>query len=541
MLFLRTLQIPFNELKLMQPTTTLTVCGIELNGGRWRVSEEHRDNVMRYSQQLPTTIKELRKILGLIQFNRMLWQSANLSVLASPFYALLNKDATQKKIVKTDELIQAWKDLFEPIRFSYLYLHALGERLSDAYMWVVCSDASHDGAAGCLWRLPRPADLSLLNHRYMEEHGVVVDGWSLRFTNASSRWPIFDKESYSIVKSLLRFKLLLQSTVGQTLPHFAVLNDNTVALHNWESLAYPLDTIRARRWISWQDQLGSLLTYSIHWQHISGTTNILADMMSRVIDELHPLPQEDYIFSITDGQAPLSDPSTINDMLGQIRQLQREDKVSTYVDVPLHDVISTLSTTASTSDCPKTQALIDKRRFVLRDQLLYFCRPDGAPVLYVPLGGNFVTFANASTSHTGLAPVPARTFILWSTHDVLGHPGRDSTISKISALYWWPGMHKEIKSYCSKCYECALQAKNCTNSPVRYHPVPKDRFTVLSLDHVDPRRPPYPRSDLRLDHHGSANRFYRVYRGPGLLGTDYSNCAVRLMDCILRFPPRHSH
>lgn len=45
-----------------------------------------------------------------------------------------------------------------------------------------------------------------------------------------------------------------------------------------------------------------------------------------------------------------------------------------------------------------------------------------------------------------------------------GHSGIKATLSQISAIFYWPGMHAEIKTYVNKCATCQYN-KYTTHAP----------------------------------------------------------------------------
>ncbi len=50
--------------------------------------------------------------------------------------------------------------------------------------------------------------------------------------------------------------------------------------------------------------------------------------------------------------------------------------------------------------------------------------------------------------------------VIWQMHDAFGHPGRNRTTNTIRLRYHWPGMHKDIQTYCNRCRYCHLRKAN---------------------------------------------------------------------------------
>ncbi|GFT36313.1 protein NYNRIN [Trichonephila clavipes] len=71
------------------------------------------------------------------------------------------------------------------------------------------------------------------------------------------------------------------------------------------------------------------------------------------------------------------------------------------------------------------------------------------------------------------------------------HLGAHKTIQRIKFSFYWPGMVKEIKAYCSSCHGCQLRKVICSVDKIPITPVsrPKLPFQVVNVDligSVDP-------------------------------------------------------
>ena len=64
-----------------------------------------------------------------------------------------------------------------------------------------------------------------------------------------------------------------------------------------------------------------------------------------------------------------------------------------------------------------------------------------------------------------LLPTRLRRDLLEGNHDLCGHQGAERTEQLIHNCCWWPGMHREVKQYVSKCERCAI-AKGPGQRPI---------------------------------------------------------------------------
>jgi hypothetical protein len=95
--------------------------------------------------------------------------------------------------------------------------------------------------------------------------------------------------------------------------------------------------------------------------------------------------------------------------------------------------------------------------------------PDSAPRLCIP--------TNAKDF---------KLYILFNCHDrpFAGHVGAEKTQAKIRSRYFWKGLARDVKEYCSQCVICQ-QVKARTDvqrAPLRQIPVPYERMHTISMD-----------------------------------------------------------
>ncbi|KAF4679386.1 hypothetical protein FOZ60_015138 [Perkinsus olseni] len=524
-----------NYKKTQPVSSSVEVCGIVLDNGGWYLSSSHQQQIRDMVKKIPTTPYELRSALGIIQYNRSLWSPSSLDAsatdslasLARPFYDVLleynTKGQGNSKRVRLrwdDDLQRAWDKLFSAVSLKPQNLHQHGELLPPDWVWVITCDSSDRAGAGALWRCPRPQDLSNVDHAYLNEHAEIIDHWSESYHGPATRWPIFDRECYALVRSLVKFKTILISTLGiptgdgggssssssppDTDYDFVVMSDNTTTLASWRNLTFPTDGVRGRRFITWQEKVYPLCHYRVLWKFIPGHTNFIADVFSRALNSLVPIPPSDLVFAIgadSGDSGGSSSSGCLSDVVlrRRIAEAQRYDITTKYSSVTLADIYEALQD-AEVVDDTSTPAhrLCASGRFTLDDDgvlLIYIpIGDDYRWVPFLPIGGDFRDYQYVATDDSDdvdrTKPMPIREFILWMVHDCGGHPGRTRSYNLLRDNCWFPGMANYVRSYCRSCPYCApRRLPHQPPTPATFDLPPRRRFQDIALDHVDPRRP----------------------------------------------------
>ncbi|KAE9167490.1 hypothetical protein PF004_g28808 [Phytophthora fragariae] len=110
-------------------------------------------------------------------------------------------------------------------------------------------------------------------------------------------------------------------------------------------------------------------------------------------------------------------------------------------------------------------------RFELRDSLLYYR-------------------SHASQEWRLCVPddVDLRNTILFEEHDtaVRGHPGVHKTLRFVQAKYYWPGLAKTVRQYCTSCEMCMRTKSSRQKSSGLLHPldIPEQRWKHITMDFV---------------------------------------------------------
>lgn len=83
-------------------------------------------------------------------------------------------------------------------------------------------------------------------------------------------------------------------------------------------------------------------------------------------------------------------------------------------------------------------------------------------------------------------PSELRLPIFRAIHE-LSHPGVRATRTKISQLYFWPNMNKEVGEWAQNCLECQKQKVTRHTKPqIQRIPIPEGRFKHIHIDLVGP-------------------------------------------------------
>ena len=321
----------------------------------------------------PKNKKHLRSFLGMVNYYRDLWPQR--SHILAPLSALISSKVPYKWEPVHQKAFEAAKRMV--LRDTMLAYPDFSKPFH------IYTDASDYQLGGVIMQDNKPLAF-----------------YTRKLNSAQSKYTTGEKELLSIVETLKSFESIL---MGQTL---IVHTDHLNLLYK------KLASGRLIRWRMLLEEFGP------EFQHVKGTTNIVADALSRLdmaprpqddVNDTHPSVQLSYVNSeeLKEFDFPL--------LPANIEKLQRKDKVC-------------------------RQALLQKLpNFELKKledvNLMHF---NGK--IYIPLD--------------------LREQVMYWYHTYLIHPGKTRMLNTINSTLFWPKMTADIENYVRTCHKCQMSKKN---------------------------------------------------------------------------------
>ena len=220
-------------------------------------SPEYVKKVKEHSK--PTTVKELRKFLGLINFQRKFIQ--NCSILAKPLNEL-TKRPDRTKIEWTEEREEAFNKLKLEVEKDIILTYPDYE--SDSSKLELYVDASNTGAGACLMQ---------------KQHGEykVIGYNSMSFSTTQQNYSTTERELTAIRWGCFAFKSFIYGV------RFIVFTDHRPLIYMYNMAS---NSSRVQR------TLEELSQYDFEIRYIPGRQNEAADALSRLDDQQHDSVEE---------------------------------------------------------------------------------------------------------------------------------------------------------------------------------------------------------------------------------------------------------
>jgi hypothetical protein len=408
---------------------------------------------------------------------------------------------------------EAWTRFVDEYKALPLYAFSLtpGVENIDQYSLIIQTDASLTGIGYATFVVPRLSDEvydNLADFRLQEysDSMKIISVGSRRLTSAEVMYLAHDREGLGIYHALSANKNLVL-IFGRVI----LQSDSKTALSKYNGNELPKDVItsastnRGRRWMCWLQDLSMILTM-VHWAHVQGKNNCLADYLSRyAMADLcfsHQASQTEDVsaFEVGEGMGQVllttgdsmvetnhevtiipESPNTVDETQFEdslsLTGLQNatglatpeisrcfsawdEDDSSLYLkDIKLQSIYHFLKgegcDNLPAKELNKVKEVC-KRRFSLFDngygQVLLF-HNSSSPVIVVP---------NVKMSNN----FPIRTYLIKYVHEVsplAAHRARDSCMSILRKTVWFPRMDQAIKSWVNSCLPCTLVKSNKTS------------------------------------------------------------------------------
>ena len=506
----------FNEmfvpLEKMQEGYEVEINGLKLKGGQYFPKDCLVEKVRNLRK--PKDKDELRSALGLMNYVR--WASPlRVDIHNESVNTLFDMVHSKRKFSWSQQMEDAWKvfvEGFQPLPLDSFSLIPGGEQV-ECFSLVIQTDASLSGIGFSTLILPRLPDsvYDNLSSFHLGDYADVmriINVGTRRLSSAETMYLAHDREGLAIHFALMENKKAIL-LFGQVI----LQSDSSTALSRYTGNERPKDilisssTNRGRRWLSWIQDLSDIIG-TVYWTHVQGSDNGLADYLSRyAMDDLCFVNQASQTDNVntkelergssqvealvlatnendhnedTDMVSAMSEtpalsaisanPETYRDtgletpeILGLLADWSTDDSSLYMGNLKLQDIYRVLKGDYDgiTGKILKKLKEVCKRRFSLFDNgygavLLFHNRAE--PVTVVP---------NVRMSDG----FPLRTFLVKYIHEsspLAAHRGRDSCMSVLRRVLWYPRMDQDVKAWVASCLPCTIVKSQGVNG--NFHP-----------------------------------------------------------------------
>ena len=269
----------------------------------------------------------------------------------------------------------------------------------------------------------------------LPEGEKVIQYLSRQLSPTQVRWSTIEKEAYAIIFAINKIRPYLWGSP------ITVFTDHKPLSSLFTS---EMKNMRVQRWAV------MLSEYDITFKYKTGATNKVADALSR----LRPTQTDVY------EDAPPS--TSVNIIDSHTPPLVSDDKApesSEIPPIPLGITIDALKDHQAQAFSLTIANIADSKDFVMEDGLLYRIAPpaqsDTCPSLQLCIS---------------LGQVPNLLQKLHCSEFEGGHFGITRTYNKVRSRFYWPGMHRDIASFVTKCEICLTRRKKAYRAPMQDMP-----------------------------------------------------------------------
>jgi len=381
----------------------------------------------------PKNLKELRRVLGIVQYYRDLWEKR--SHILAPLSDLVGENTPKKGERRTAKNFK-WTEECEK---AFVHMKRIVSReVLLAYPnfnkpFVIYTDASSRQLGAVITQDNRP-----------------IAFYSRKLNKAQRNYTVTDLELLSIVMTLKEFRSIL---LGQEI---LIYTDHK----NLESDVANMTTQRLLRWRLLLEE------YNIKMKYIKGITNTVSDALSRL--DFTPLKeaslQMEYMFAAK-----------------TLSQYQQNTSLDTNL---MSEFLFAILTPEDTELCPTNIQEIALKQLScdeLNDRM-----EQSSNRVYTKQRVNKIDNVILEDGRIFVPDSCRAGLVAWYHHWLL-HPGADRLRNTIKTTFTWPGMRSDIENHVKTCHKCQMAKK----SMIKYGKLPPkdaeiDPWHSVQVDCIGP-------------------------------------------------------
>ena len=393
--------------------------------------------------EAPTSKKEVRSFIGSCSFYRKFLP--NFSGIAKPLIDLTKKNTR----FKWEGCHQTAFDLLKEGLTEIPFLAYPDVKKA----FTLYTDASDLCIGACL------------TQKSDDGEEIPVYFISHKLSDTQTRWSTIEKEAYAIFYSVKKLDYLLYES------QFTIKTDH-------QPLIYLLNSPSTNKKIqNWMLQLSA---YNCKIEHIKGTDNTIADMLSRpptspdamkkTEEGLHDTESEMDIPDQTYNVQTLNSGNFVPKKYSSYNRTQETSDLSNIgPDVDMMVEQSKDQEIVKVLEDISSNKLKNKSRYLTQDGVLYYLsgiHEDPIMRLYVP--SQF------------------RPSLINAYHDENGHFGVDKCYHTLARSYYWPKMFHDLWEHIGKCTQCSQRNLKKMRPPLKETDIPPYAGAKISLDLAGP-------------------------------------------------------
>lgn len=372
----------------------------------------------------PRNVKQVQRFLGMVGYYSKFIK--NYTTLARPLQRITKKDSWAWK----EEHEQSWLKLKEAISSDTLLIFP-----DFNAPFILTTDASGTAIGGVLSQIREGCDRPIM---YMARALIP----------AETRYSTYEQELLGVIYCLTKSRSFIYGQIVE------VKTDH-------QSLKWLMTNAHAQRSSRLTRWAVIMLDYDLTITHINGTSNKVADWLSRdAIQILQLDPDTQRVTSVNQSVNVIDDDGCIND-----KKIYKQDFVMEQSkDVNIVELRQNIEDGIQPK-WPKTKPL-KLANLIVEDELLFVWEEHKKQRIVVP--------------------TRLQTRLVWIVHSDKrnGHPGEENTLKLVQELYYWPNMSKDIKEVVKRCATCLRTRKRQQHGKVQLEQMTRG-YTPWEIIHVD--------------------------------------------------------